>query len=233
MDQNIQDPAMEDIKTHTRVNDILLGPLERPALQFFARHMPAWVTPDKLTAFGLLGSAIILISYILTRRDPAFLWLASLGFVINWFGDSLDGTLARYRNIQRPIYGFFVDHSLDAVSEAMVFIGLGLSPYVRLDLALLALVGYLLMSILVYIRTCVDGVFKISYGKLGPTEVRILAIIANTVLFFSSNPQWNTPVGTFGIYDLFVVGVIVLLYGFFLSTTVQEIRRLQHVDEQG
>ena len=226
----MKDQSMQDIKNHQRVNDILLGPLERPALQFFARNMPAWVTPDKLTTLGLMGSVLIFISYLLTRWNPAFLWLASLGIFINWFGDSLDGTLARYRNIQRPIYGFFVDHSLDAVSETMVFIGLGLSPYVRLDLALLALVGYLLMSILVYIRTCVDGVFKISYGKLGPTEVRVLAIIANTVLFFSSNPQWNTSVGTFGVYDLFVIGVIILLYGFFLSTTAQEIRRLQHVD---
>jgi archaetidylinositol phosphate synthase len=226
----VKDQSMQDIKNHQRVNDILLGPLERPALQFFARNMPAWVTPDKLTTLGLMGSVLIFVSYLLTRWNPAFLWLASLGFVINWFGDSLDGTLARYRKIQRPIYGFFIDHSLDAVSETLVFIGLGLSPYVRLDLALLALVGYLLMSVLVYIRTCVDGVFKISYGKLGPTEVRVLAIIANTVLFFSSNPQWNTSVGTFGVYDMFVIGVIILLYGFFLSTTVQEIRRLQHVD---
>lgn len=232
MDQTSQDPGMQDIKTHARVNDILLGPLERPALQFFARHMPAWVTPDKLTAFGLLGSALIFISYLLTRYNPGFLWLASLGFVINWFGDSLDGTLARYRNIQRPIYGFFVDHSLDAVSEALVFIGLGLSPYVRLDLALLALVGYLMMSVLVYIRTCVDGVFKISYGKLGPTEVRMIAILANTILFFSSNPQWNTSVGTFGIYDLVAIAIIVLLFSFFISTTWQEIRRLQYVDRK-
>lgn len=231
-DQESIDPSMRDIKDHKRVNDILLGPLERPALQFFARNMPAWVTPDKLTTFGILGSVLVFVSYLLTRYDPAFLWLASLGFVINWFGDSLDGTLARYRNIQRPIYGFFVDHSLDAVSETLVFIGLGLSPYVRLDLALLALVGYLLMSILVYIRTCVDGVFKISYGKLGPTEVRLLAIIANTILFFSSNPQWNTSVGTFGIYDLFVIVVIGILYGFFISTTAQEIRRLQYVDRR-
>lgn len=226
----MKDQSMQDIKNHQRVNDILLGPLERPALQFFARNMPAWITPDKLTTLGLMGSVLIFVSYLLTRWNPAFLWLASLGFVINWFGDSLDGTLARYRKIQRPIYGFFIDHSLDAISETLVFIGLGLSPYVRLDLALLALVGYLLMSVLVYIRTCVDGVFKISYGKLGPTEVRVLAIIANTVLFFSSNPQWNTSVGTFGVYDLFVIGVIILLYGFFLSTTAQEIRRLQHVD---
>jgi len=226
----VKDQSMQDIKNHQRVNDILLGPLERPALQFFARNMPAWITPDKLTTLGLMGSVLIFVSYLLTRWNPAFLWLASLGFVINWFGDSLDGTLARYRKIQRPIYGFFIDHSLDAISETLVFIGLGLSPYVRLDLALLALVGYLLMSVLVYIRTCVDGVFKISYGKLGPTEVRVLAIIANTVLFFSSNPQWNTSVGTFGVYDLFVIGVIILLYGFFLSTTAQEIRRLQHVD---
>src|SRR5690554_1249164 len=99
-----------------RVNDILLGPLERPTLQWLASHMPAWVTPDLCTIVGLFGSVSIAISYILTIYDRNFLWLASLGFVIHWLGDSLDGTLARHRRIERPVFGFFVDHVADAFS---------------------------------------------------------------------------------------------------------------------
>lgn len=92
---------------HTRVNKILLGPIERPALSWLAQKMPAWVTPDKLTITGFLGTILVAVSYVLTNQNHAFLWLASLGLVINWFGDSLDGTLARYRKIERPQYGFF------------------------------------------------------------------------------------------------------------------------------
>jgi len=132
---------MKEIETHERVNDILLGPLERPALKWLAEHQPSWMTPDILTIIGIFGSVLIFTSYALSRIDPAFLWLASLGFVINWYGDSLDGTLARVRKIERPKYGFFVDHVVDAASEALVFFGLGVTFYIRFDLASVALVG--------------------------------------------------------------------------------------------
>ena len=105
---------MADKESHKRVNDILLGPIERPALNWLAAHMPAWMTPDGLTIIGVIGAVIILVSYGLSNLEPAFLWLASFGFFVNWFGDSLDGTLARYRKIERPKYGFFVDHTVDA-----------------------------------------------------------------------------------------------------------------------
>src|SRR5574339_892610 len=119
---------MSDITNHRRVNDILLGPLERPTLKWLAAHMPAWVTPDICTIIGVLGAILTSLSYVLTVLDNNFLWLASLGFVINWFGDSLDGTLARHRRIERPIYGFFLDHTIDAVSGTMIFLGLGITP---------------------------------------------------------------------------------------------------------
>src|SRR5512144_1758828 len=163
---------MNDITRHRRVNDILLGPLERPALRWLAAHMPAWVTPDICTTVGVLGGVVTMLSYILTTYNRNFLWLASLGFVINWLGDSLDGNLARYRHIERPVFGFFVDHTVDAVIEVMIFLGLGMTPYVSFNVASLALIAYLLLSVLVYIRTSVVGEFKISYGRLGPTEIR-------------------------------------------------------------
>src|SRR5919198_5149184 len=110
---------MDKIKGHTRVNDILLGPLERPALQWLAAHMPAWITPDDCTLIGILGALLTLVSYGLSNLNPNFLWLASLGFFINWFGDSLDGTLARYRHIERPRYGYYIDHVIDVICQVM------------------------------------------------------------------------------------------------------------------
>jgi len=222
---------MTDMKSHKRVNDILLGPLERPALRWLAARMPAWVNPDILTGVGILGSVVIFFSYWLTNVDANFLWLASLGLVINWFGDSLDGTLARYRKIERPKYGFFVDHTVDAVSTLLVVFGLGLSPYVRFEIACLALVSYLLMSVLVYIRTYVDGVFKISYGRFGPTEVRLIIIIANTVVYFVGNPVVRLWFGAISIYDLIAGIVAALLAMIFVFSTIKQARELAKLNE--
>lgn len=215
-----------DIGAHKRVNDTLLGPLERPALAWLVARMPPWMTPDILTAIGVSGSLVIFLGYVLTHYHHGFLWLASLGFVINWFGDSLDGTLARYRDIQRPRYGFFIDHTMDAVSECLIFIGLGISPYVRLEIACLALIGYLLLSVLTYVRTCVDGVFKISYTGLGPTEIRAIAILANTLIFSIGNPTVQLPLGSATIYDLIVAVIAVALTVAFLVSTLQQARHM-------
>ena len=220
------------VEQHSRVNRILLGPLERPALKWLAEHMPRWMTPDILTGIGFAGAVLIAVSYYLTNFNPAFLWLASFGFVVNWFGDSLDGTLARFRHIERPRYGFFLDHTLDSLSETIIFIGLGLSPYVNLDLAFLALVGYLLLSIFVFISTYVSGEFKISYGSFGPTEIRALAILANTVIFFLGNPvvqlfRWNVQ-----LYDLFLGVVAVALYGIFVVSTILRARELNEMEKR-
>lgn len=217
---------MSDIKKHQRINDILLGPLERPALQWLSARMPAWVNPDILTGIGILGAFLIFISYGLTNVNKGFLWLASLGFVINWFGDSLDGTLARYRKIERPKYGFFVDHTVDALSETLVVIGLGLSPYMRFEIACLALIGYLLMSVLVFISTAVTGVFQISYGKIGPTEIRVIVILLNTFIFFLGNPIIKLPWGTVSVVDLFGILLALGLGAVFIGSSISQARQL-------
>src|SRR4030042_4699238 len=186
---------MSDIKDHKRVNDILLGPLERPALQWLAAHLPAWATPDMMTVIGILGALIIILSYGLSQFHPSFLWIASLGFVISWFGDSLDGTLARYRHIERPKYGFFIDHVTDGLTEIIIVLGLGLSPYISFSVASLCCIAYLAMSVLVYVRMNVMGEFKISYGKLGPTEVRLIAIGFNTGMFFGGLTTFSLNLG--------------------------------------
>ncbi len=223
---------MQDIAKHKRTNDIFFGPLERPALKWLAAHLPAWVTPDMLTGVGILGGIVVFISYYLTNFSAAFLWLASLGFVINWFGDSLDGSLARYRDIQRPRYGFFIDHTVDAMIEVIVILGLGLSPYVRFDLAALALVGYLLLSVMVYIQQIVTNEFRISYGKLGPTEVRVIVICANTLIFFIGNPKINLPFGTLTVYDVLVTLVAIIMAVIFLVNTIVKGRELSRQDNR-
>lgn len=221
---------MSDKQSHKRVNDILLGPLERPALQWLAAHMPTWMTPDLLTIIGILGAVIILTGYVLSNENAAFLWLATFGFVVNWFGDSLDGTLARYRKIERPKYGFFVDHTVDAFSQLLIFAGIGLSPYISFELAMLALVGYLLMSIFVYVDTYVTGVFKISYGKLGPTEMRAIAIILNIAFLYIEVPTIELSFVQISIYDivtLLIASILILIYIFSTIRRAGELARLE------
>lgn len=218
---------MRDLSKHQRVNDILLGPLERPALKWLAAHMPTWVTPDLCTATGMIGALVVMISYAMSRIEPNFLWLASFGFVINWFGDSLDGTLARYRQIERPLYGFFIDHTADAFNEMMMILGLGLTHYVRFDLACLVLSVYFLLSILVFVRISTFGDFKVSYWKLGPTELRVLVILFNTAMYFGGLrviSMYYAAIGqiTFSPYDLVLVAFIFIMLLLFVVTAVRE-----------
>ena len=224
---------IKDIKKHERINDILLGPLERPAIAWLVRRMPAWVTPDHLTFLGFFAALLIGVSYWLTNRDPRFLWLANMGFFLNWYGDSLDGSLARFRKIERPQFGFFIDHTVDTISEVFIFLGFGLSPYVSFELAAIALVGYLCMASLVYITTSVQGKFKISYGSLGPTEVRVIAMISNTVVFFIGNPILVLPiVGQLSLYNLILLVIIFLLFFFFFYTTITQAIQFDRIDRE-
>lgn len=226
---------MSDIKDHKRVNDILLGPLERPALQWFAAHLPAWATPDMMTVIGIIGALVITLGYGLSRFHPAFLWLATLGFIINWFGDSLDGTLARFRHIERPKYGFYIDHITDCVTEIIIILGLGLSHYISFSVASMCCIAYIAMSVLVYVRMNVMGEFKISYSKLGPTEVRVLAIMLTTAMFFGGVRAIQLSLGPIAIavnpYDLVVTVITLLLVFFFAQTSIKQAIELRNLGE--
>lgn len=224
---------MSKVEKHQRENDILLGFLERPALNWLAKHMPQWVTPDTLTWIGITASILIFVSYSLTNINPNFLWLASLGFILNWFGDSLDGTLARHRHIERPRYGFLVDHCVDAISTVLIFLGLGLSPYVDFNVAALGVIAYLMVSIMVYLITYVTDIFRITNAKIGPTEIRVIAVLLNTAMFIIGNPKFTLPFfGQTSLYTL-VVGLIALaMVIYFLVNTGIQARRLALLDEK-
>lgn len=220
----------EKTAKHTRVNQSLLTPLEKPTLQWLAERMPSWMNPDILTGIGFLGSLIIFAGYVLTSIDVRFMWLASFGLVLNWFGDSLDGTLARYRKIERPRYGYFIDHVVDTAAEALVFIGLGLSPYVELNLALLALVGYFMVSIFVFLSTYVSGEFRISYVNLGPTEIRVIGIITNTVMLVLGAKKFILPFGAFTFYDMVMIALCLLFYIGFIVIVLLKAQQLSKED---
>jgi len=169
----------------------LLAGVERPVLLWLAPRVPRSIRSNHLTVLGVLGATGVGIAYALTNYSHAWLWGASLMLVVNWLGDSLDGTLARVRGTQRPKYGYYLDHVVDAYSTAVIGLGIGLSPYVYLGLALGIVVVYLAMSINVYLESTVFGVFKISYGRIGPTEVRLILILLNTIALITTG--WPSP----------------------------------------
>ncbi|MDD3463923.1 MAG: CDP-alcohol phosphatidyltransferase family protein [Candidatus Cloacimonetes bacterium] len=174
---------MNDKKAE-RVIDTFTGPLERKILCKLANALPEKVLPDHLTVLAFVGTLISAAAYLLSAQSRCWLFLASFGFVLNWFGDSLDGTLARVRHIERERYGYFVDHLADALTTVIICLSFGLSPLMRFDIAMMIAIGYLLMNVYVHVSAYTQGEFRISYMKFGPTEIRLAIILFNTVMFF-------------------------------------------------
>ena len=169
----------ERLREHERAYRFTLARFEQHVLPKMAATLPGWVRPDHMTALGVLASVGIGLSYWLTVRHPAWLWVASALLVVQWYGDSLDGTLARYRRIERPRYGYYLDHLVDSFSTFAVGLGLGLSPYMLLSVGLAIVIGYLVLSINVYLETHVYGEFSFGYGYMGPTEIRVILLALN------------------------------------------------------
>jgi phosphatidylglycerophosphate synthase len=184
------------------------------------------MVPDHLTAVGVLGSTMIAAGYILSTRDPLWLWLSNAGLVVNWFGDSLDGTLARVRHIERPRYGFYLDHLTDAYSTTVIGLGLGFSPYMLLSIGLAIVIGYLVLSINVYLETHVFGKFRYGYGILGPTEARLLLIGLNLLALLIGPLRFRL----FGIgltpFDIIGVLAALSMAGLLLRRVVRNLRDL-------
>lgn len=180
--------------------------------------------PDHLTAAGVAGAIAVFIGYAVNSPNPAWLWLAIGGYVLNWFGDSMDGSLARYRKIERPSFGYFIDHSCDAIATLLILVGMGLSAFVRLDVALVALAGYLLLSIHAFLSARVIGEMKLSYLAAGPTELRLVLIaLTLAMMVFGSEPGVFAPISGF---DLFVGSVGVVFILLFVVQTAVTARRI-------
>jgi archaetidylinositol phosphate synthase len=196
-------------KTAVRQQTSLLTPLEKRALAWLAQRLPAWVNSDHLTLLGFAGMILAGFCYYLSRSNPLFLVGSVVCLAVNWFGDSLDGTLARLRQRQRPRYGFYVDHVVDAFGMIFLVGGLGLSNYMTAAVAMAFLVVYFLMSIELYLATYTIGVFRLSFGIWGPTELRIVVALGS--LFLLVKPSVSIAGHSYLLCDVAgVVGAIVI-----------------------
>ena len=225
------------MKQANRIQTSILNPYEKKLLVRLAERMPAWVTSDMLTFVGFIGALIVATGYALSNLNLNWLWLANFGFVVNWFGDSLDGSLARVRGTQRKTYGFFIDHNVDVINECIMFTGVGLSPLVNMTFMAGVLVAYLALSVYVYIDCYLKGEHRLTYGGLGPTEFRILAIIVNCLfLYIPALSQWKRHIVLFHnefdfvILDAIAVAVAFILFFFYLVSFIKDISYFKRID---
>jgi phosphatidylglycerophosphate synthase len=202
-----------------RIQQSFLASLEKKTLVWLAARTPAWINSDHLTVMGLLAMAGAGLGYWWSSTNRAGLIVVIVCLALNWLGDSLDGSLARFRNCPRPRYGFYADHIVDAFSALFLLGGLALSGYMHPAVAIGLLIAYLMLSIEVYLATYTLGDFKISYFKMGPTELRILLCIGNIALFNKS------VVHLLGrSYRLFSVGGTIGISGMLLILVISVIR---------
>jgi phosphatidylglycerophosphate synthase len=226
----LKEPSLSDDQSLTRIQQNLLARQERRLLNWLCARLPQWVTPDLLTLLALFASVVIFAGYALSGTSRGWLWLSVAGYFIHWFGDSLDGSIARYRSIERPRYGYFVDHSADVMGALFIVGGIGLTPFVRLDVALIALAGYYMLAAHAFLAARVVSELNLTYIAAGPTELRLI-LIGLTIamyIFGDAGPR----LGNLGVFDLFAGAVAVILILLFVVQTLAMARRLAREGEQ-
>ena len=218
--------------SNVRINESFLAVAEKAALMALVRRLPGSVTPDHLTAVGLLGAMLAATGYLACWFSNWFLILIVFGLFLNWFGDSLDGTLARFRRIERPHYGYFIDHSTDLIAQTLIVIGLGLSPYFSLASSLLVLSLYLLMSSYTYLRVVTESVHRLSYGGMGATEFRLL-LAGWPILAACIGPEIvNGRIGSLAGLDVVIGALSACTFVLFVVIVRKDLARLQ-LEEAG
>ncbi len=205
---------------HTREHRSFLAAAEKRALIAIARRLPPSVHSDHLTALALVAMAMAGAGFTLARWDVRSLWVVVVALALNWFGDSLDGTVARVRKVERPRYGFYLDHVLDIVGATLLFAGLAMSGFMTPLIALAMLIAYLLVSGEVFLATSVHGVFRMSFSGVGPTELRILLAVGAMALF--RDPYVD--LGGLGRLRLFDFGGLIGIAGMAVALTVSVVR---------
>jgi len=217
-------PVGSEFRNATRVQEAITAPLERRVLLWLAQRTPDTISVDHLTALGLGAQILAGVFSALSRWNKHYLLLATVFIALNWLGDSLDGTLARYRNRLRPRFGFYVDHMADTFGAVFLMSGLALSGFLHWQVATGMLVAFLVLSIESYLTTYTLGKFRMSYALFGPTEIRILLMIGNIALIF--RPHAHLMGHEFLLFD--VGGVIAIggMMGMAVVATVSHGARL-------
>jgi phosphatidylglycerophosphate synthase len=210
----------------TRSNQGWLSAPEQWLIAWIVPRLPRWMAPDVLTALGFVAALAAFVAYLLAARNPAWLWVVNAALVVNWFGDSLDGAVARRRGVERPRYGFFLDQSIDVLSQFLFAIGLGLSGFVRLDVAAIGLATYLMMTAQSLLRAEVSRTFHLASAGFGLTEVRCLFLALN-VAFYLKPPGSLDIAGThLGYGDMLGIVWIAANLGLFVMGMIGQLGQL-------
>lgn len=224
-------------KNAVRIQNSILNGAEKKALVWLAERQPGWIVSDTLTLIGVFGAMMIAAGFILCGKDIHWLWLSVAGFLVNWYGDSLDGTLARVRGTQRPVYGYYLDHTVDIINEAFMFFGVGLSYLMRLDIAFTIFILYLCLTLNVSINAHLKSEFKLTYGKLGPTEFRVIAcVLIMLIIFIPSLREFHLSTTLFGkeiiLGPLDLPGIVITLFlaVIYINTVIKDAKSYAKID---
>ena len=222
---DMSEPSFQDAK---REQNGVLAYAESQALRWMATRLPSFIHSDHLTSLGLLAMLAAGTAYACSGSNNLFLHVVNLCLLLNWVGDSLDGTLARYRNRLRPRYGFYVDHILDTFSMSFLFGGLALSGYMSPRVVAFVLIAYFMLCINVYLATYTLGTFRISFGKFSPTELRLLLAIGNLALLYK--PTVHILGGKYLLFDIGGTIAAVLMVGILIASTARNIQVLYNAE---
>ena len=221
------EPAAHGSFRHAiRLQQSILAKPEKELLIWMSKRTPGWINSDHLTLIGFLAQLLTGVSYALVSSGRVWLFCASAFLVLNWFGDSMDGTLARVRNCQRPRYGFYVDHMLDSIGAVALMAGLAHSGLMNPWIATSLLILFLLLSIQSYLATYTLGEFHMSFWSFGPTELRLLLIVGNLAVL-----RWPTVLNGHRLFDIGGVSGVAGMAIMLLFFTARNIARL-HGEEQ-
>lgn len=221
------DPENLEFAPATRIQESLVASSEKRTLIWLAQRTPARINSDHLTLLGFVSQCLAGACYALARFDPDALLVGIVFLALNWLGDSLDGTLARVRDRQRPRYGFYVDHITDTIAAFFLMGGLALSGFVHSSIALGMLVAFLMLSIEAYLATYALGRFQLSYWKFGPTEIRILLAIGNLALL------WHPSIKVLGKpMLLFDLGGVVAIAGMAVMLIISAVKHTAELYEE-
>lgn len=222
---------METTEKAKRINHSLTKNYEERLLNKMASSLPQWINSDHMTILGMFATVVIAVGYILTHYSIWWLMLCNAGLVLHWYGDSLDGTLARIRKQERERYGYFIDHICDVWTIFIISLAIGFSPLLSLESALFTALAYCLMNVYVHIIAYTRQEFLLSHGKLGPTEFRIAFIIVNFIAIY-----WNPTIQIYEAviltgFDIFVISMGIALILMVFKNTVSSAKFLYKVDQ--
>ncbi|WP_422014694.1 CDP-alcohol phosphatidyltransferase family protein [Reyranella sp.] len=210
----------------TRSNQGWLSVPEQRVIAWIVPRLPRWMSPDFLTALGFGASLGALAAYALTPSDPAWLWVVNVALIVNWFGDSLDGAVARRRRAERPRYGFFLDQSVDVLSQFLFAIGLGLSGFVSMEVAAIGLATYLMMTAQSLLRAEVSRTFHLASAGFGLTEVRCLLLAMNAAFYLKPPQRFDLAGLNVGYGDILGIVWIMVNLGLYVAGMAGQLTRL-------